>query len=71
MMGFNKRYVNESIIKDTLKDDGLQFLIAFIRKADALIIEDELSEKVCKIIQESEDPKILEQLLKLDLYGKL
>lgn len=68
MMGFNKRFVSEEVIKNTLKEDGLQFLITFIRKADALIIEDELSEKVCKIIQESEDPKILEQLLKLDLW---
>ena len=69
MMGFNKRFVNEEVIRKILREDGLQFLIAFIRKADALIMEDELSEKVCKIIQESEDPKILEQLLKLDLYG--
>jgi len=67
-MGFNKRYVNEETIRHTLKEDGLQFLIVLIKKADALIMEDELSEKVCKIIQENEEPKILEQLLKLDLW---
>ena len=69
MMGFNKRFVNEEVIRKILREEGFQYLINFIKKPDALIIEDELSEKVCKIIQESEDPKILEQLLKLDLYG--
>jgi len=67
-MGFNKRYINEETIRNTLKEDGLKSLILLIKKADALIMEDELSEKVCKIIQENEEPKILEQLLKLDLW---
>ena len=54
-MGFNKRYVNEEIIRTILRDDGLESLIEFIIKPDALIIEDEFSTKVCQIIKETKN----------------
>jgi hypothetical protein len=64
-MGFNKRFVNEEIIRTVLREDGFQSLIDFIKKPDALIIEDEFSTKVCEIIRENEEKYILEKLLKI------
>lgn len=70
-MGFNKRYINEEKIRETIKEGGLESLINLIKKPDGLIIEDEFSEKVCKIIQETEEIKIIEKLIKeTNLYGK-
>ena len=68
-MGFNKRYINEDKIKQILKEDGLQYLIEFIKKPDALIIEDDFSEKVCDIIRENE-MKAFMKLAEMGLYGK-
>lgn len=65
MMGFNKRFVNEEIIRTVLREDGFQSLIDFIKKPDALIIEDDFSSKVCEIIKENEEKYILEKLLKI------
>jgi hypothetical protein len=64
-MGFNKRFVNEEVIRTILREDGFQSLIDFIKKPDALIIEDEFSTKVCEIITENEEKYILEELLKI------
>ncbi len=70
-MGFNKRYINEKIIRTIIKEDGLHTLINFIKKSDALIIEDEFSIEICSIIQNTYDNKVLNSLLeKTDLYGK-
>jgi len=69
-MGFNKRYINENIIRDVIREEGFQALIDFIKKPDALIIEDELSSEICSIIKETKENKILTKLLeKTDLYG--
>ena len=65
MMGLNKRYVNEEIIRTVLRDDGLESLIQFIGNPDVLIIEDEFSTKVCQIIKETEKIYILEKLLEI------
>lgn len=65
MMGFNKRFVNEEIIRTILREDGFQSLIDFIKKPDALIIEDDFSSKVCEIIRDGEEKFILEKLLKI------
>lgn len=65
MMGFNKRFVNEEIIRTILREDGFQSLIDFIKKPDALITEDDFSTKVCEIIREKEEMYILEELLKI------
>lgn len=66
-MGFNKRYVNKKIIKTILAEDGVEALINFIKKPDALIIEDVYSSQVCDIIlnvEEGED--VLNKILELD-----
>lgn len=68
-MGFNKRYINEDKIKQILKEEGLQYLIEFIKKPDALIIEDDFSEKVCDIIMENE-MKAFMKLAEMGVYGK-
>jgi len=68
MMGFNKRFVNEEVIRKILREEGFQYLINFIKKPDALIIEDEFSTKVCNIITENEEKFILEKLLELNMF---
>jgi hypothetical protein len=66
-MGFNKRYVNKKIIKTVLSEDGIDTLINFIKKPDALIIEDDYSQKVCNIILNSENgDDILNKILELN-----
>jgi len=67
-MGFNKRHVNEEKIRQVLKEEGLQYLIDFIKTPDALFIEDEFSEKVVDIIREDEK-KAFMGLAKLGVYG--
>lgn len=64
-MGFNKRYLNERILRTVLSEGGFQNLIDFVRKPDALIIEDDFSRKVSEIILETEDKSILEKLLQI------
>jgi hypothetical protein len=56
-MGFNKRYINKSNLQQ-IKKQGLQYLISYITKPDALIIEDEFSEKVCSIVSSGRDIRI-------------
>ena len=66
-MGFNKRYVNSEIIRRVLREDGIESLITFIKKPDALIIEDEYSEKVCDIILNSNsEDDVLGKILNID-----
>jgi hypothetical protein len=64
-MGFNKRYLNEKILRTVLSEGGFQDLIDFVRKPDSLIIEDDFSRKVSDIILETEDKYILEKLLQI------
>lgn len=66
-MGFNKRYVNSEIIKRVLREGGIESLITFIKKPDALIIEDGYSEKVCDIILNStSEDDVLGKILNID-----
>ncbi|MFN7656223.1 MAG: hypothetical protein ACK5OW_00370 [bacterium] len=66
-MGFNKRYVNKKIIKTVLSEDGIDALINFIKKPDALIIEDVYSQKVCDIILDNQSgDDILNKILNID-----
>jgi len=64
-MSFNKRYVNEEVLRTVLREDGFQALIDYVKKPDALIMEDDFSSKVCSIILENEEMYILEELLKI------
>jgi hypothetical protein len=68
-MGFNKRYINEEKIKTIIKNEGLLYLIDFIKKPDALIIEDDFSKKVCNIIKEDEKIAFV-RLLEMGVYGE-
>jgi hypothetical protein len=68
-MGFNKRYINEEKIKTIIKNEGLSYLIDFIKKPDALIIEDDFSKKVCNIIKEDEKIAFV-RLLEMGVYGE-
>ena len=62
-MSFNKRYINEHIIKTVLREDGLEGLIQFIKHPDNVTVEDEYSENVCDIIRGSlTEEEIIEKL---------
>lgn len=61
-MGFNKRYINKENL-NIVKKNGLQYLINYVNKPDCLIIEDELSEKIVKIIRTNKN--LLENLEKI------
>lgn len=50
MMGFNKRYLNEKSIRQVYNDGGHERLVEFIRKPDALIIEDLFSQKITDLV---------------------
>lgn len=69
-MGFNSRYIDEKMIRSLLKEEGLEYLIQYVKKPDTLIIEDEFSEKICDIIRDNDEKHILVEFLKTDLYGK-
>lgn len=60
-MGFYKRYIDkESII--LVRNQGLKYLINYIKKPDYLIIRDNFSQKICDIIL-NEDEEILNSKL--------
>lgn len=68
-MGFNKTYISKDTIKDVVYEDGLEYLINFIRKQETIITEDKFSEKVYHIINEFENKFILLKLIELGLYN--
>lgn len=68
-MGFNSRYIDEKMIRSLLKEEGLEYLIQYVKKPDTLIIEDEFSEKICDIIRDNEN-KTFMGLAEMGLYGK-
>jgi hypothetical protein len=52
MMGFDKRYLNEKSIRQVYGDGGYIKLTSYIRSPDALIIEDEFTQKIVDLIIE-------------------
>ena len=61
-MSFNKRYLDEEGIRVNYKE-GLQNLYNYIIKPDALIITDEFSEKVVKIMMGDNPEKEIKELI--------
>ena len=64
-MGFNKRFINKyNLLLASSK--GLDYLISYVTKPDALIIEsDDISVKVCDIISISKDKQEIKEKLKI------
>lgn len=50
-MGFNKRYIDDDIVKDTYKKDGIKGLKALGHKIDAFIFSGECAELVVNALQ--------------------
>ena len=50
-MGFHKRWINEEQLISRYRDTGIQGLEDYFGKADAFIMEDELSEKVIELLE--------------------
>ena len=69
MMSFNKRYIDEEVIRTILREDGFKTLISFVRSPDALIVNDAFSQKICDIIKENndDDTTVFEKLLELNI----
>ena len=49
-MGFHKRWINEEQLIERYRDTGIQGIEDYFGKADAFIMEDELSEKVVDLL---------------------
>ena len=57
-MGFHKRWINEEQLISRYRDTGIQGLEDYFGKADAFIMEDELSEKVIELLDSDELTRI-------------
>jgi hypothetical protein len=68
-MGFNKRFINKRGLLSA-STNGLDYLIGYITKPDALIIEnDGISKEVCDIVGLTQDKQeIKDKLKKIGFY---
>ncbi len=63
-MGFNKRFINRKNL-EIVAEQGLDSLINYITKPDALIIEsDGISKQVCDIVGETKSKTEMKEKLK-------
>jgi hypothetical protein len=62
-MSFNKRYLNEKSIRQVYGDGGHIKLISYIRSPDALIIEDEFTQKIVDLIIEGDSELRIKTLM--------
>lgn len=63
-MGFNKRYIKRENL-EYAASQGLDYLISYITKPDALIIEsDGISKQVCDIVGETKSKNEMKEKLK-------
>lgn len=63
-MGFNKRFINRKNL-EIVAEQGLDSLINYITKPDALIIEsDGISKQVCDIVGETKSKAEMKKKLK-------
>jgi hypothetical protein len=63
-MGFNKRYINKNNLLSACSN-GLDYLVNYITKPDALIIEsDGISKQVCDIVGLTNNKQQIKQKLK-------
>lgn len=64
-MGFHKRFITKEGLLSNYKHSGLSGVKGYF-SADALFIQDEFSEKVLELLNESKDAE-LEEMLDLEL----
>lgn len=63
-MSFNKRFINRKNL-EIVAEQGLDSLISYITKPDALIIEsDGISKEVCDIVAETKSKTEMKEKLK-------
>ena len=63
-MSFNKRYIKRENLEMAAKQ-GLDYLINYVTKPDALIIEsDGISKQVCDIVGKTENKQEMKEKLK-------
>jgi hypothetical protein len=63
-MSFNKRFISKSSLLSAASN-GLDYLISYVTKPDALIIEsDGISKQVCDIIGETKSKSEMKEKLK-------
>tara|TARA_R100001244_G_scaffold93908_1_gene70606 strand:+ start:90 stop:350 length:261 start_codon:yes stop_codon:yes gene_type:complete len=49
-MGFHKRWINEEQLIERYRETGIQGIEDYFGKADAFVMEDDLSEKVIELL---------------------
>jgi hypothetical protein len=63
-MSFNKRYIKRENL-ESAANEGLDYLINYITKPDALIIEsDGISKQLCDIVGKTENKQEMKEKLK-------
>lgn len=61
-MGFNKRYISKKNLT-AIKSQGLEYLVKYITNPDCLLIEDDFSREVCRIVQSEKNKDLLKSKL--------
>ena len=59
----NKRYLNEKSIRQVYSDGGYIKLISYVRSPDALLIEDEFSQKIVDLVIEGDSELRIKTLI--------
>jgi len=61
IMGFNKRFITEDLLRQVYNKSGYQLMVDNITKPDALFIGDEFSEKIVDLISNGESEEKIKE----------
>ena len=67
-MSFNKRYINKDSLMQ-VRSEGLEYLISYLTKPDAVITEDEFSQKIYDIIINDRKNNLVSKLIEAGFYN--
>ena len=59
-MGFNKRFINQDVLKILTQEGDIEKIIEYIKKPDALVITDNFSKKVCDAVLNNQMDVLIE-----------
>ena len=59
-MGFNKRFINQDVLKTLIQEGDIEKIIDYIKKPDALVITDNFSKKVCDAVLNNQMDVLIE-----------
>lgn len=59
-MGFNKRFINQDVLKILTQEGDIEKIIDYIKKPDTLVITDNFSKKVCDAVLNNQMDVLIE-----------